>query len=138
MLGGLQLFLSFTRLGRAFRATSDDPATAQLMGINDKRLYAGAMSIAFGAVALAGFFEGSRTTFSPTSGGFLLLFAFEAVVIGGIGSLWGTLAGGIVLGVVQNVANQQWIGSNILAGHIVFLLVLAFRPYGLFGTKGRA
>lgn len=135
VLAGLQLFLSRTRLGREFRAVSDDPKTAQLMGIDDKHLYAVAMGIAFGAVALAGFFQGARTTFAPTAGGLLLLFAFEAVVIGGLGSLWGTLVGGIVLGVSQSLANQQWIGSNILAGHIVFLLVLAFRPSGLLGAR---
>ncbi len=138
VLSGLQLFLSFTKLGREFRATADDPKTAQLMGINDKHLYAVAMAIAFGAVALAGFFQGGRTTFAPTSGGLLLLFAFEAVVIGGLGSLWGTLAGGIVLGVTQSLANQQWIGSNSLAGHIVFLAVLAIRPSGLFGARERS
>jgi branched-chain amino acid transport system permease protein len=138
VLSGLQLFLSRTRLGREFRATADDPATAQLMGINYKHLYGLAMAIAFAAVALAGFFQGARTTFAPTSGGSLLLFAFEAVVIGGLGSLWGTLLGGIALGVAQSLANQQWIGSNFLAGHFVFLAVLAFRPTGLLGSRETA
>ena len=100
------------------------PQTAQLMGINDKRLYGVAMAIAFAAVALAGFFRGARTSFSPSSGGGILLFAFEAVVIGGLGSLWGTLVGGIVLGVAQGVGNQASIGWDLLAGHLVFLFVL--------------
>ena len=94
------------------------------------------MAIAFGAVALAGFFKGSRTPFTPSPAALLLLFAFEAVVIGGLGSLWGTLLGGIVLGVAQNVGNQQWIGIGVLVGHLIFLAVLAFRPHGLLGTRG--
>lgn len=138
VLGGLQLFLSRTRLGREFRAVADDPQTAQLMGIDDKRVYGVAMAISFGAVALAGFFQGARTTFAPSSGGLLLLFAFEAVVIGGLGSLWGTLVGGVVLGVAQSLANQQWIGSNFLVGHLVFLAILAFRPTGLLGARVRS
>jgi branched-chain amino acid transport system permease protein len=137
LLGGLQLFLSYTRLGRAFRATSDDPGTAQLMGIDDRRLYGVAMAISFGAVALAGFFRGAATTFTPTSGSDLLLFGFEAVVIGGLGSLWGTLVGGIVLGVAQTLGDQWAIGWNLLTGHLVFLAVLAVRPRGILGPGVR-
>jgi branched-chain amino acid transport system permease protein len=133
VLIALQLLFSRTSIGRAFRATSDDPQTAQLMGINDKRLYGLAMAIAFAAIALAGFFRGARTSFSPSSGAGILLFAFEAVVIGGLGSLWGTLVGGIVLGVAQGVGNQASIGWDLLAGHLVFLFVLLVRPRGLVG-----
>jgi branched-chain amino acid transport system permease protein len=137
VLAGLQLFLSRTRMGRAFRATADNPATAQLMGINDKHLYGVAMAIAFGAVALAGFFQGARTTFAPTTGGLLLLFALEAVVIGGLGSLWGTLLGGVVLGVAQNLGNAASVGTGDLVGHLGFLAVLALRPTGLLGAGSR-
>jgi branched-chain amino acid transport system permease protein len=133
VLIALQLLFSRTSIGRAFRATSDDPQTAQLMGINDKRLYGLARAIAFAAIALAGFFRGARTSFSPSSGAGILLFAFEAVVIGGLGSLWGTLVGGIVLGVAQGVGNQASIGWDLLAGHLVFLFVLLVRPRGLVG-----
>jgi branched-chain amino acid transport system permease protein len=139
VLMALQLFLSLTRMGRAFRATADDPATAQLMGINYSHVYGLAMAIAFGALALAGFFNGARTPFAPTTGGLLLLLAFEAVVIGGLGSLWGTLVGGVVLGVAQTVGTQIAFSAGIspgwggiLAGHLVFLAVLAIRPTGLF------
>ena len=121
-----------TPLGRAFRATSDDRETAQLMGVNHRRIYAVAMGIALAVGALAAFFLGSRATFDPTSGPARLIYAFEAVIIGGLGSLWGTLAGGIVLGVAQTVGariNPEW---QILSGHIAFLLVLIFRPRGLF------
>jgi len=137
LLAGLQLFLSFTRMGRAFRATADDPTTAQLMGIDYRHVYGWAMAIAFGAVALAGFFNGARTPFSPSTGGLLLLFAFEAVVIGGLGSLWGTLLGGVVLGVAQNLGNQWQVGTGVLVGHLMFLAVLAFRPHGLLGSPAR-
>ena len=137
LLAGLQTFLSFTKMGRAFRATADDPATAQLMGINYRHVYGLAMAIAFGAVALAGFFNGARTPFNPSTGGLLLLFAFEAVVIGGLGSLWGTLLGGVVLGVAQNLGNQWQVGTGVLVGHLMFLAVLAFRPHGLLGSPAR-
>ncbi|MEM8621351.1 MAG: branched-chain amino acid ABC transporter permease [Actinomycetota bacterium] len=138
VLAALQIFLSFTRLGRAFRATADDPSTAQLMGINYRHLYGIAMAISFAAVALAGFFNGARTPFTPLTGGLLLLFAFEAVVIGGLGSLWGTLLGGIVLGVAQSMGNQVSVGSGILVGHLVFLAVLLLRPRGLLGSEARS
>jgi branched-chain amino acid transport system permease protein len=137
LLAGLQMFLSFTPTGRAFRATADDPATAQLMGIDYRHVYGLAMAISFGAVALAGFFNGARTPFTPSTGGLLLLFAFEAVVIGGLGSLWGTLLGGVVLGVAQNMGNQWQVGTGVLVGHLMFLAVLALRPHGLLGSPAR-
>jgi len=133
VLGGLALFIKYTRQGRAFRATSDDPDAARLMGINIRRVFGIAMALAIASVALAGVLLGVRGSFSPFSGPENLIFAFEAVVIGGLGSLWGTLAGGITLGVAQLIGNQidpQW---GQLAGHIVFLAVLVFRPTGMFG-----
>lgn len=141
VLTSLQLFLSHTRLGRAFRATSDDPVTARLMGIDDRNVYAVAMAIAFATVAVAGVFLGIRQTFGPADGPAQLLFGFEAVVIGGLGSLWGTLAGGVILGVAQALGNEidvrTGFGSGTLLGHVLFLVVLAVRPNGLFGQKGR-
>lgn len=139
LLGGLQLFLSRTREGRAFRAVSDDQSTAQLMGISTRRIFTAAMAIVFATVAIAGILNGGRTTFAPAQGPVLLLFAFEAVVIGGLGSLWGTLLGGIVLGVAQTVGNEidvqtGWM-SGVLLGNLVFLVVLAVRPSGLLGAR---
>ena len=133
VLVGLQLMLSRTRLGRAFRATADDPGTARLMGIDHRHLYALATAIALGTVAVAGIFLGIRTTFTPSLGPTRLIFAFEAVIIGGLGSLWGTLAGGLVLGVAQTLGAQISPGWGVLAGNLVFLAVLAFRPTGLLG-----
>jgi branched-chain amino acid transport system permease protein len=121
-----------TALGRAFRATSDDVEIAQLMGINNKSIYAITMGIALAVCAIAGFFLGARANFDPSIGPARLLYAFEAVIIGGLGSLWGTLAGGVVVGVAQTIGahiNPEW---QILSGHVAFLIVLVIRPRGLF------
>ena len=128
---GLQLYLSHTRIGRAMRATKDDPEAATLMGIDERHMYALATAIAIGTVALAGVFLGMSTQFSPTYGDLVLIFAFEAVIIGGLGSLWGTLLGGLVLGTAQTVGAQIDPAYGVLAGHLVFLVVLLFRPQGL-------
>lgn len=135
LLVGLSLFLRRTQVGRLMRATSDDQETARLMGVDNRNMYAFAAAIAFATVGLAGVLNGVQTNFSPATGPTLLIFAFEAVIIGGLGSLWGTLLGGVVLGVAQNVG--AWIepAQQVLAGHLVFLLVLALRPRGLL-AKG--
>jgi branched-chain amino acid transport system permease protein len=131
VIAGLGQFLARTRTGRAMRATSDDQEAAQLMGIDNRRLYAVATAIALGTVAIAGVFLGSRSTFDPGAGATTLIFAFEAVVIGGLGSLWGTLLGGVVLGVAQGLGAAIDPAYGVLAGHLVFLAVLAVRPRGL-------
>lgn len=131
VIAAVQLFLARTRTGRAMRATSDDPDAATLMGIDQRHLYALATAIAIATVALAGVFLGMSTQFSPTYGDMVLIFAFEAVIIGGLGSLWGTLAGGFVLGVAQTVGAQVDPAYGLLAGHLVFLAVLLVRPRGL-------
>jgi branched-chain amino acid transport system permease protein len=137
LLGGLQLLISRTRMGRAFRAASDDGETAALMGIDNGRLYGLAMAVSLGIVAVAGTFLGIRTTFAFSSGPDRLLFAFEAVIIGGLGSLWGTLVGGAILGVAQTVGAKLSPGWGVLTGHLVFLAVLLLRPSGLFATSRR-
>ncbi len=134
-LSGLQLFLLRTRLGREMRATAQDPDTAQLVGINARDVYARATAIAVATAALAGLFLAIRSTFDPSSGPTQLIFAFEAVVIGGFGSLWGTLAGGIVLGVAQAIGEQINPQYSILAGHLVFLAVLASRRGGILAAR---
>jgi len=129
----LQQFLNRTRLGRAFRATSDDREAAELMGINNRHIYGLAMAIALAIVALAGIMLAARTTFDPTQGSFRLIYAFEAVIMGGMGSIWGTLIGAIVLGVSQTLGSQAFgSGWGLLVGHLVFLTVLAVRPSGFF------
>jgi len=138
VIGGLQLLFYRTELGRAFRATSDDRETAQLMGIDHGHLFAVAMAIALAVCAVAGVFLGVRSIFDPSSGPPRLLFAFEAVIIGGLGSLWGTLAGGVILGVAQGIGAEIDPGWQVLAGHLVFLAVLVARPQGLFAKAGAA
>ncbi|MDZ4088817.1 MAG: branched-chain amino acid ABC transporter permease [Tabrizicola sp.] len=121
-----------TALGRAFRAVSDDPTTASLMGLNPKSVFAIATGLAMVIVTVAALYLGMRSNFDPSIGPARLLYAFQAVIIGGLGSLWGTLAGGAIIGVAQTFGaqiNPEW---QILAGHIAFLIVLLIRPRGLF------
>ncbi len=126
-----QLFYR-TSLGRAFRATSDDPTTASLMGIKPAGVFSIATGLALVVVTIAALYLGMRANFDPTIGPARLIYSFEAVIIGGLGSLWGTLVGGIIIGVAQTVGaaiNPEW---QILAGHIAFLVVLSIKPRGLF------
>src|SRR4030095_3870569 len=127
----LNLIFYRTALGRAFRATSDDLEIAQLMGIDHQRTFAVAMGISLVVITIAALYLGMRANFDPTIGPGRLLYAFEAVIIGGLGSFWGTLAGGIVVGVAQTIGariDPEW---QILAGHLAFLVVLVLRPRGL-------
>lgn len=128
----LQALFSFTSLGRSFRAVSDDREAAQLMGIRPSIVYAQATGIAFVLIALAGTLQAMRTTVSPSDGPLLLLFAFEAVIIGGMGSFWGTLLGALLLGISQQIGFRFDPGWGIWFGHLTFLFVLLIRPQGLF------
>jgi branched-chain amino acid transport system permease protein len=132
IIGGLQLLFYRTAFGRAFRATSDDPAVAQLMGLDTRHVFALAMALSLAVVAVAGVFLAVRANFDPAIGPARLIYGFEAVIIGGLGSLWGTLAGGIILGVAQAIGAQIDPGWQVLAGHLVFIVILALRPQGLF------
>lgn len=131
----IQLFLARTGTGRMIRAASDDPDTAAVVGANARHLYGIATAIAFATVSLAGLMFAMRSSFDPAIGPSRLIFAFEAVVIGGLGSLWGTLAGGMVLGLTQGVASHLDASTTVLAGHLVFLAVLAFRPQGIIPAR---
>jgi branched-chain amino acid transport system permease protein len=136
---GLQYFLSASRYGRLIRAVADDQEAAQMSGVDYRHVFGIAAAIAFGTVALAGIASGLTSQFSPTTGtDTILLFAFAAVVIGGIGSLWGTLLGGIVLGVAQQIGSQINSSDGFLAGYIVFLVVLILRPQGLTGRGAQS
>jgi branched-chain amino acid transport system permease protein len=132
VIAGLQVLFYRTALGRAFRATSDDRTVAQLMGVETKHIFALAMALSLAVAAIAGVFMGIRKSFDPYSGPLMLIFGFEAIIIGGLGSLWGTLAGGVVLGVAQTVGAQINLGWPIIAGHVAFVVVLLVRPQGLF------
>jgi branched-chain amino acid transport system permease protein len=132
VIAALQIVLYRTALGRAFRATADDPAVAQLMGLDNRHIFGLAMALSLAVVAVAGVFLAMRTNFDPAIGPARLIFGFESVIIGGLGSLWGTLLGGILLGVAQAIGAEFDPGWQTLAGHLMFLLVLAVRPEGLF------
>jgi branched-chain amino acid transport system permease protein len=136
LLIGLKLFLTFTPIGRSIRATAEDADTAALVGINTRAVYAIAAAIAVATAGLAGVFLAMRAVFSPYSGPEQLIFAFEAVVIGGIGSLSGTLAGGIVLGIAQTFGAQINPQGFLITGHVVFLAVLAGR-LAIAGLRSR-
>jgi branched-chain amino acid transport system permease protein len=131
-VAALQAIFYRSAIGRAFRATSDDRAVAQLMGLDNRHVYALAMALSMAIVAVAGVLLAVRANFDPSIGPARLIFGFEAVIIGGLGSLWGTLAGGIILGVSQAIGAQINPGWQLLAGHIAFLLIVALRPEGLF------
>jgi len=128
----LQSLFDHTKVGRAFRAVSDDREIAELMGLDAHKVYALATALAFIVIALAGSLQAMRTTVAPSDGPLLLLFAFEAVIIGGMGSFWGTFAGAMVLGLAQQIGFRLDPGWGIWFGHLVFLAVLVVRPQGLF------
>ncbi len=132
VIWGLQWIFYRTALGRAFRAVSDNQEIAQLMGLNRRHIFGLAMALALGVTAIAGILLGIRTSFDPSVGGARLIFGFEAVIIGGLGNLWGTLAGGVILGVAQTIGAKIDPGWQLLAGHLAFLVILAVRPNGLF------
>ena len=133
LIAALQIMLYRTAIGRAFRAVSDDPRMAQLMGLDNRHVFGLAMGLSLAIVGLAGVLLAIRANFDPATGPTRLIFGFEAVIIGGLSSFWGTLAGGVILGVVQSVAAAVDPSLQVLAGHVAFLVVLAVRPYGLFG-----
>lgn len=132
IIAGLQFIFYKTALGRAFRATSDDGEIAQIMGLDNRKVFAWAMALSMSVVAIAGVFLAIRSNFDPFMGPSRLIFGFEAVIIGGLGNIWGTLAGGIILGVAQGIGAQIDPGWQLLAGHVAFLVILAVRPNGLF------
>jgi branched-chain amino acid transport system permease protein len=128
----LDFVLYRTRLGARIRAVSDDVAAADLVGLPSARIYAVAMGIVGVTIAISAGFMSIWTNFDPTSGPSRLLVAFEAVVLGGLGSLWGTLLGGIIIGVAQAIGAQVDAAWQLLAGHLVFLAIFMLRPEGLF------
>jgi branched-chain amino acid transport system permease protein len=132
VLGGAQLVLHRTEAGRIMRAAADDRATLRLMGVDDRRVFRLVTAFALVTATIAGIAFGVKSSFDPNTGTLLLLFAFETIVIGGLGSLWGTLVGGIVLGVSQTLAATIDVQYALLAGHLVFLLFLFVRQRGIF------
>ncbi|MAS07245.1 MAG: branched-chain amino acid ABC transporter permease [Ahrensia sp.] len=135
LTGGLDALLRFTRFGRALRASAADVEAAALTGINPKSVYAWATALSVGILGFAAVFQGLRSTVAPSDGPAQLIYAFEAVIIGGMGSIWGAFLGSMVLGISQAIGFRINPGFGILAGHLVFLLVLIVRPQGIFGRS---
>jgi branched-chain amino acid transport system permease protein len=133
----LWLLMRKTRFGLMLRATSDDPATVGLFGVDQRRVFIGAMVLATAIAGIAGLLLGVRTQFTPFSGSDRLIYAFEVVILGGLGSIPGTLIGGVMLGIAQTVGAYSHPSLQIIAGHVLFVTVLVFRPNGLFGRAGR-
>lgn len=133
LTGGLDLMLKRTRFGRALRAAAADVEAAAMTGINPRTVYAVATAVAVGILGFAAVFQALRSTVAPADGPAQLIYAFEAVIIGGMGSIWGAFIGSMVLGISQGIGFRIDPGIGVLAGHIVFLIVLATRPQGLFG-----
>lgn len=135
LTAGIDALLRFTRFGRAIRASAADVEAAALTGVNPKAVYASATAIAVGILGFAAVFQGLRSTVAPFDGPAQLIYAFEAVIIGGMGSIWGAFVGSMVLGITQAIGFRISPGFGILAGHLVFLAVLAIRPQGIFGRS---
>ena len=135
LTGGLDGVLRFTRFGRALRASSADVEAAAMTGVNPRSIYAGATGVAVAILGFAAVFQSMRATVAPADGPFQLIYAFEAVIIGGMGSIWGAFLGAMVLGISQSIGFRVNPGFGILAGHLVFWVVLAVRPQGLLGRE---
>jgi branched-chain amino acid transport system permease protein len=137
LTGGLDALLRYSRFGRSIRASAADVEAAAMTGVDPKTVYAGATAIAVAILGFAAVFQSLRATVAPADGPYQLIYAFEAVIIGGMGSIWGAFIGAMVLGVAQSIVFRIDPGAGILAGHIVFLTVLALRPQGLLGKEIR-
>ncbi|MEY2952864.1 MAG: high-affinity branched-chain amino acid transport system permease protein LivH [Pseudomonadota bacterium] len=135
MTAGLDLTLRYTAFGRSLRAAAADPEAAAITGINPQRVYAAATALAVGMLGVAAVCQSLRATVSPSDGPAQLIYAFEAVIIGGMGSVWGAFLGAMVLGVSQAIGFRLDAGWGILSGHLVFLAVLAVRPQGLMSRR---
>jgi branched-chain amino acid transport system permease protein len=133
-----QALVAKSHLGRQVRAVADDAGAARLVGVNDRRLFALMTGFILAVISIAAVLYGIRTPFSPTAGPERLLFAFEAVVLGGLGSLWGTFVGGLIVGLAQVLGQQINTGLGAFFGHVTFLIVLVARPQGLFAAGSRS
>lgn len=138
VIGTLHFVMQKTYFGRSIRATSDDVIASELMGVNTKRMYAYTMCLAMVTASIAGLLVGATFIFYPSTGTQYLIIAFGVVVIGGMGSLVGTLLGGIILGLAQLLGAYFFgTGYQLLSGYIVLLIILTLRPQGLLSNATR-
>jgi branched-chain amino acid transport system permease protein len=130
----LHQFLKRTYLGRAIRAAAQDRKTAHLMGINTDRVYAYTFAISMALAAIAGIFLGLTFSFTPISGMSFLIIALGVVVLGGMGSIVGTLVGGLAFGLAQTLGGYFFgVAAQMLVAYVMVLVVLAVIPRGIFG-----
>jgi branched-chain amino acid transport system permease protein len=135
----LMLFIKRSYLGKAIRATVQDPDAAMLMGINVPRLFLLTFAGGSALVGLAGCIMLPLYSTFPTVGGNFILIAYVIVVLGGMGSMEGALLGGICIGLVQSLSSYYIAPAyGQMFYFVVFLLVMIFRPDGLFGQRGAA
>lgn len=137
LFGTLHWALHHSRWGRNLRATSDDPEIVAMMGIERRQVFAVVMGLSAALAALAGMMLAMRGSITPFSGSERLLIAFEVIVIGGLGSIWGSLVGGLVLGIVHVVGLRFDPASGPLYGHLLLIAILLARPEGLAGRSHR-
>ena len=139
----LHLFLSRSKLGRAMRAVSDEPELAAVAGLDTERVVRWTWVIGASLAATAGVFAGMDTSMHPNLGWNLLLPMFAAAVLGGIGKPMGAIAGGLIIGIAEELSTYNWIGEASLispsyksaVAFLIMVVLLIFRPQGLF--KGR-
>jgi len=132
---GLQLILTRTRFGRIVRATADHRDVVRLMGVNPGRVYNVVMGLSLALASIAGMLLAIRSSFTPYSGVERLLVAFEVVVLGGLGTFWGAMLGGITLGVAELVGLKLDPNAGPLYAHLLFLVGVLMRPNGLFRVR---
>ena len=135
-VAGLHLFLRYSVLGRSMRATAINPALAQVTGIDPERVLRATWMIGGVLAAIAGVFAGITVQLRPTMGGELLLPLFAAVILGGLGSIWGAVLGGLLVGLAES-ASVTLVGAEYrtAAAFIVLIMILMVKPNGLFGER---
>jgi branched-chain amino acid transport system permease protein len=135
LFAGLQWVLQHTTFGRTVRATADFPDMVRLMGVKPERVFCQVMGLASAFAMGAGYLLAQRTLFTPFSGVERMLIAFEVVIIGGLGSFWGAIAGGLVLGVAQLFGQRFDSNAGPLYAHLLFLVTLMVLPKGIAGGR---
>jgi branched-chain amino acid transport system permease protein len=136
LVAGLYLALNRLRFGKALRAAAEDPLAAASLGINVQHVYAATFGLAAAVSAVGGTMIGLSYGFEPTTGTSWLLRSFTVVVLGGLGSLWGSFVGGILIGILEEtIASQVGPQYRDLIVFSFLVLILVIRPQGLFGRK---
>ena len=127
------IFLTRTRLGKAIRAAAEDPATAQVMGVNIHRVLAICFGLGASMAGFAGVLISMMYEMQPTMGLEYTIIAIIVVVLGGLGSITGSLIGGFILGLIGSIVTYIDPGLSLIAYYVIFILLLLVKPTGIFG-----